>query len=117
MVNYVCAKTVPDSTKLKGPKSKFPQGSMPLDPPSLPHALHTNMSLPPKKSHLPPPPPILAKTWGDRDRFDGPTPKTKETYYYQQIFEELFPACGQPDTIGCQSGPMPLIHQQGSLIV
>ena len=56
MVNYVCAKTVPDSTKLKGPKSKFPQGSMPLDPPSLPHALHTNMSLPPKKSHLPPPP-------------------------------------------------------------
>ena len=52
MVNYVCAKAVPDSTKLKGPKSKFPQGSMPLDPPSLPHALHTNMSLPQKKSHL-----------------------------------------------------------------
>ena len=33
MVSYVCVKTVPDSTKLrliKGPKSKFPQGSMPL---------------------------------------------------------------------------------------
>ena len=32
MVNYVCVKTAPDSTKLrliKGPKSKFPQGACP----------------------------------------------------------------------------------------
>ena len=52
MVN--CAKTVPDSTKLcliKGPKSKFPWGSMPPDPSSLPHALHTNMCLPPPIIH------------------------------------------------------------------
>ena len=55
MVNYICVKTVPDSTKLhiiKGPKSKFPQGSM---PPDLPHALYMNMCLPPK----PPLPPII----------------------------------------------------------
>ena len=50
MINYVCAKTVPDSTKLhlmKDPKSKFPRGSMPPDPPSLPHALHIDTYLPP----------------------------------------------------------------------
>ena len=28
------------------------------------------------------------------ERFDGPTPKTKEAYYYRQIFEELYPGCG-----------------------
>ena len=36
-----CKLLIADSTKLrliKGPKSKFPRGSMPLDPPSLPHA-------------------------------------------------------------------------------
>jgi len=28
------------------------------------------------------------------DRFqDGPTPMTKEAYYYRQIFEELYPGC------------------------
>ena len=51
MINYVCAKTVPDLTKLhliKGPKSKFqnfPREHAP-DPPNLPHALHTNTYLP-----------------------------------------------------------------------
>ena len=50
MVNYACAKKVPDSTKLrllKGQKTKLPRGSMPPDPPSLPHALHTDTYLPP----------------------------------------------------------------------
>ena len=50
MVNYICAKTVPDSTKLrpiKGPKSKFSRGSMLPDPPSLSHALHMDTYLPP----------------------------------------------------------------------
>ena len=56
MVNYVCAKTVPDSTKLcliKRPK--FPQGSMPPDPPSLPHALHTDTYISANNLILPPP--------------------------------------------------------------
>ena len=37
MVNYVCAKTVPESTKLcviKAPRSKFPKGASPPDLPS-----------------------------------------------------------------------------------
>ena len=41
-------------------RSKFPRGSMPLDPPSLPHALHTDTYLPPNNPYnliLPPPPP------------------------------------------------------------
>ena len=49
MVN-VCAKTVPDSTKLhviKGPKSKISWESMPPNPPTLPHPLHTDTYLPP----------------------------------------------------------------------
>ena len=52
MVNHVCAKTVPDSTIIKKSKIKISQGSMPPAPPSLPHALHTDM-------YLPPPPPII----------------------------------------------------------
>ena len=55
MVNYICAKTVPDSTKLR----KISQGNMPPDPPSLPHALHTNTYLPPK---------ILPPCWAKADR-------------------------------------------------
>ena len=46
----VCAKTVPDSTKLrliKGPKSKFPRGSKPPNPPSLPHACTQICACPP----------------------------------------------------------------------
>ncbi len=27
-------------------------------------------------------------------KFDGVVPKTKEAFYYRQIFEELFPGCG-----------------------
>ena len=44
-VNYVCTKTVPDSTKLwliKGPKSNFPRGACPRTPPSLAHPLHSD---------------------------------------------------------------------------
>ena len=55
MVNYVCAKTVPDSAKLRVLKIKISQGSMPPDPPSLLHALHTDMYLPPIISFCPPP--------------------------------------------------------------
>ena len=54
MVNYSCAKKVQDSTKLrllKGQKTKFPQGSMPPDFPTLPHALHTDTYLPPPIIH------------------------------------------------------------------
>ena len=44
-------KKVPDSTKLhllKDQKTKFRWGCMPPDPPSLPHALHTDTYLPPQ---------------------------------------------------------------------
>ena len=60
MINFVCAKTVPDSTKLrlkKGSKSKFPRGSMPPDPPSLPHACTQICACSPKNPYnliLPP---------------------------------------------------------------
>ena len=51
MVNYVCAKTVPDSTKLQWSKIKISQGNMPPDPPCLPHALHTDTYLPPNNPY------------------------------------------------------------------
>ena len=51
--------------EIKGQKTKFPQGSMPLDPPSLPHALHTDTYLPPNYPYnlilLPPPSPLGKK--------------------------------------------------------
>ena len=62
MVNYVCAKTVPDSTKLciiKGPKSKFPRGSMPRTPLVCPCFAHEYVLAPPNNPYnliLPPPP-------------------------------------------------------------
>ena len=70
MINYVCAKTGPDSTKLsliKGPKSKFPRRAC-LRTPLVCHMFCTqictclpnnpyNIILPP-----PPPPPPPAKT-------------------------------------------------------
>ena len=55
MVNYVYAKTVTDSTNLhliKGPKSKTSRGSMPPDPPTLSHALYTDMYMPPPGKKL-----------------------------------------------------------------
>ena len=45
MLNYACAKKVPDSTKLhliKGQKTKFPQGSIPRTP-LVCHMLCTRM--------------------------------------------------------------------------
>ena len=48
MVNFACAQKVPDSTKLrliKGQKTKFLCGSMPPNPPSLPHAFYTDTYL------------------------------------------------------------------------
>ena len=49
MVNYVCEKTVPDSTKLR--LIKFPGGACPWAPPSLPHALDIHTYLPPPIIH------------------------------------------------------------------
>ena len=52
MVNYVCAKTVPARFhQVVGPKSKFPGEHMPLDPPSLPYALHMDTYLAPPIIH------------------------------------------------------------------
>ena len=65
MVNYVCAKTVTDSTKLhliKGPKTKFPGGAYPQTPLAS-HMLCTQICtcLPPHNLYnltLSPPPPL-----------------------------------------------------------
>ena len=61
-VNYVCGKTVPESTKIhqiKCKKSKFSEGACPR-PPTLSCAKHTDItfSLPPTLSlyHILPPP-------------------------------------------------------------
>ena len=69
-IKSVCVKAVPDSTKLRLVKVKNFQGSMHPDPHSLPHALHTDTYLPPKKSiqyHFafppPPPPPPTKIVW------------------------------------------------------
>ena len=59
-INFVCVKTVQDSTKLyliKGSKSKLPWGSMPLDP-LVCHMLEHGYVLAPQKSiqsHFAPP--------------------------------------------------------------
>ena len=49
MVNYICVKTVPESTKLRLIKGqiKISRGSMPPDPCSLPHAAHGYIFAPP----------------------------------------------------------------------
>ena len=50
MVNYVCAKSprFHQIVSNKRSKNKISQGSMPLDPLSLPHALHMDTYLPPQ---------------------------------------------------------------------
>ena len=68
MVNYVCTKTVPDSTKLrliKGPKSKFPRGACPRTP-LVCHMLCTQICACPSSNQYnlilhPPPPTLLGK--------------------------------------------------------
>ena len=62
MVNYVCVKFYQIASNVRS-KVKISWGSMPLDPPSLPHALHMNMYLPTDDPYNPilPPSPHLGK--------------------------------------------------------